>query len=100
MSHTMTRTKVSATRIVSRVESLGWPHIVSDLDACGCAVARGVLLPEQCRALATLYDQDEPFRSRIVMSRHGFGRGEYKYSGLPASGGGGDGTRRALPSSR
>jgi hypothetical protein len=83
MSHTTTRTKVSATRIVSRVESLGWTHIVSDLDACGCAVARGVLLPEQCRALAALYDQDEPFRSRIVMSRHGFGRGEYKYWAYP-----------------
>ena len=66
MSRTMTPTKVSATRIVSRLESLGWPHIVSDLDASGCAVARGVLLPEQCRALAALYDQDEPFRSRIV----------------------------------
>ena len=83
MNRTVTATKVSATGIVSRVESLDWAQIVSDLDAYGCAAAKGVLLPEQCRALAALYDQDGLFRSRIVMSRHGFGRGEYKYWAHP-----------------
>jgi uncharacterized protein len=79
MNRTVKATKVSATGIVSRVESLDWAQIVSDLDAYGCAAAKGVLLPEQCRALAALYDQEGLFRRRIVMSRHGFGRGEYKY---------------------
>jgi hypothetical protein len=83
MNRTVTATKVSATGIVSRVESLDWAQIVNDLDAYGCAAATGVLLPEQCRALAALYDQDGLFRSRIVMSRHGFGRGEYKYFADP-----------------
>ena len=80
---TATATKVRATGIAGRVESLDWPQIVRDLDAYGCAVAKGVLLPKQCRALASLYHQDAPFRSRIVMSRHGFGRGEYKYWTYP-----------------
>ena len=83
MNRTVTATKVSATGIVSWVESLDWAQIVSDLDAYGCAAAKGLLLPEQCRALAALYDQDGLFRSRIVMSRHGFGRGEYKYWAYP-----------------
>jgi hypothetical protein len=74
---------MSGAEIASRVESLDWPRIASDLDAYGCAVARGVLDPEPCRALASMYGEDEPFRSRIVMARHGFGRGEYKYWAYP-----------------
>src|SRR4029077_8082824 len=42
-----------------------------------------VLLGDECRELAALYRQDAPFRSRIAMSRHGFGRGEYKYWAYP-----------------
>ena len=42
-----------------------------------------VLTPEECRALAALYDQETPFRSRVAMARHGFGRGEYKYFAAP-----------------
>ena len=74
---------MSGAEIAGRVESLDWPRIVSDLDAYGCAVAREVLDPEQCHALAAMYGEDEPFRSRIVMARHGFGRGEYKYWAYP-----------------
>ena len=57
--------------------------IVSDLDSYGCAVAKGVLTPEECDELSSCYDHDEHFRSRIVMARHGFGRGEYKYWAYP-----------------
>jgi len=65
---------MSGAEIASRVESLDWPRIASDLDAYGCAVARGVLDPEQCHALAAMYGEDEPFRSRIVMAGHGVSR--------------------------
>jgi hypothetical protein len=49
----------------------------------GNAVLRGLLTPEQCVQLARLYPRDEGFRSRVVMARHGFGRGEYKYFSYP-----------------
>src|SRR5207302_1128247 len=49
----------------------------------GCATLHGLLAPDECRALAALYDDDAHFRSRIVMGRHGFGRGEYKYFSYP-----------------
>ena len=44
---------------------------------------RKVLTASECEALASLYQSDEPFRSRVVMARHGFGRGEYKYFRYP-----------------
>jgi hypothetical protein len=49
----------------------------------GNVVLRGLLTPEQCVQLAGLYPRDEGFRSRVVMARHGFGRGEYKYFSYP-----------------
>ncbi len=60
-----------------------WPQITTELDAQGCAVLKGLLTPDQCRAIAALYPDDAHFRSRIVMGRHGFGRGEYKYFSYP-----------------
>jgi hypothetical protein len=83
MSDPTRETNESATGLASRVASLDWLQIGKDLDAYGCAVAEGVLLRDQCRALSALYDQDAFFRSRIVMTRHGFGRGEYKYFAYP-----------------
>jgi hypothetical protein len=49
----------------------------------GCATIGSLLAPEECAAIADLYPADEHFRSRVVMSRHGFGRGEYKYFAYP-----------------
>jgi hypothetical protein len=69
--------------MASRVTELDWQHIADDLDAQGCAVLPNLLSAEECQALAALYDTDEKFRSRIVMGRHGFGRGEYKYFAYP-----------------
>jgi hypothetical protein len=69
--------------IIARVEALDWPQAISDLDAQGCAVLKGLLSAEECRALAALYPDDRHFRSRVVMGRHGFGRGEYKYFAYP-----------------
>ena len=63
--------------------SLDWPRIETDLDAYGCAALGPVLEPAECAALSASYSEEEPFRSRVVMARHGFGRGEYKYFRYP-----------------
>jgi uncharacterized protein len=60
-----------------------WSAIQAQLDAGGWAVVPGLLEPAACRQLAALYTDDNLFRSRVVMSRHGFGRGEYKYFAYP-----------------
>ncbi len=66
-----------------RIAALDWQRIAKDLDAYACAVATGFLFPKECETLANSYTADGPFRSRIVMARHGFGRGEYKYFAYP-----------------
>jgi len=60
-----------------------WPRIASDLDEFGCALVRGVLSPSECAALAAGYGQPELYRSRVVMQRYGFGKGEYQYFRYP-----------------
>lgn len=60
-----------------------WRAIEDGLDARGNAVLHGLLSREECLDLAALYPQEEGFRTRIVMARHGFGRGEYKYFAYP-----------------
>jgi hypothetical protein len=69
--------------IAERVAGFDWARLATDLDAHGYAVMRALLAPQECRALAATYGMDEVFRSRIVMARHGFGRGEYKYFAYP-----------------
>ena len=62
---------------------LDWAAIATALDAQGYATAPGVLSPAACRGLAALYAEEAAFRSRVVMARHGFGEGEYKYLRYP-----------------
>jgi uncharacterized protein len=69
--------------IATRIDAIDWAQASLDLDAQGCAVLNGLLAPDECRALAALYPDDKHFRSRVVMGRHGFGRGEYKYFAYP-----------------
>lgn len=64
-------------------ESIRWDDVSCDLDAYGCAVLGGLLSHEECKSLVALYPNDSLFRSRVVMARHGFGRGEYKYLRYP-----------------
>jgi uncharacterized protein len=71
------------TDITARVDTIDWAQATVDLDAQGCAVLKGLLSPDECRAMSALYPDDKNFRSRIVMGRHGFGRGEYKYFSYP-----------------
>lgn len=63
--------------------SLDWPRIEADLDAFGCAATGPLIGAESCAALRAHYPNDARFRSRIVMARHGFGSGEYKYYAYP-----------------
>ena len=70
----------------TRLSSIDWTRTASDLDARGCALVEELLMPAECTALAALYAVDRHFRSRVVMERHGFGRGEYKYFGYPLPG--------------
>jgi uncharacterized protein len=69
--------------IAARVDAIEWTHISAELDAQGSAVIDNLLTQQECAALAALYPDDSHFRSRIVMGRHGFGRGEYKYFSYP-----------------
>jgi hypothetical protein len=73
----------SSSDIAARVDAIDWAQATAELDAQGCAVLRGLLTPDECAALAAMYPDDSHFRSRIVMGRHGFGRGEYKYFSYP-----------------
>jgi uncharacterized protein len=68
---------------IARLATLDWQRFEADLDAHGCAIASAILSQENCEALAQSYSNDELFRSRVVMARHGFGRGEYKYFRYP-----------------
>src|SRR5688572_3128597 len=65
------------------LDRIAWPRAAADLDSHDCATVGPLLSPQQGRAVSALYASEEPFRSRIVMARHGFGRGEYKYFAYP-----------------
>jgi hypothetical protein len=65
------------------VTMVDWAAIAADLDAHGCATTGRLLSEKECTALAEDYATEALFRSRIVMARHGFGRGEYKYFAYP-----------------
>jgi hypothetical protein len=70
--------------IDTRIAGLDWPRIATELEGFGAAALGQLLSPEECAGLAALYPREEEFRSRVIMARHGFGRGEYKYfSALP-----------------
>ena len=66
-----------------RVHDLDWTTIGAELNAQGSAVLAGILTSEECDAVSRLYPSDPLFRSQVVMARHGFGRGEYKYFNYP-----------------
>jgi hypothetical protein len=71
------------TALASRIAALDWDRIAAELDADGRAVLPALLSPDECDAVAGRYDDDAAFRSRVVMARHGFGRGEYRYFAYP-----------------
>jgi hypothetical protein len=62
---------------------IDWEKVSAALNERGSAVVERLLSPTQCRSLAALYENEDLFRSRVVMARHNFGRGEYKYFDYP-----------------
>ena len=69
--------------LAERVAALPWADVARDLDAHGAAMIASLLSPRDCETVAGGYADDLLFRSRVVMSRHGFGRGEYRYFAYP-----------------
>lgn len=65
------------------LDGLDWKRIAAELDARGWALTGPVLDDADCAAIAGLYEQEAGFRSRVVMARHGFGQGEYRYFSYP-----------------
>jgi len=63
--------------------AIDWTSVERSLDAHGSAIVEHLLTHDECATLAGLYERDELFRSRVIMSRHGYGRGEYKYLAYP-----------------
>ncbi|SOE98896.1 hypothetical protein SAMN05446635_6895 [Burkholderia sp. OK233] len=86
LKHAGTRESGSSTVIGSltqRVDAIDWFDVEEELNGYGCAMLRNLLSAQECDALTALYPRDDLYRSRVVMARHGFGRGEYKYFAYP-----------------
>jgi hypothetical protein len=73
----------AANALSAQIAALDWAGISAQLDGYGCATTGRLLTSQQCSLLVESYASDALFRSRVVMARHGFGRGEYKYFDYP-----------------
>jgi hypothetical protein len=69
-----------------RLERYAWSAVEAQLNARGWAVLEQLLDADECTELARSYDREECFRSRVVMQRHGYGQGEYRYFSYPLPG--------------
>ena len=69
--------------IQARVDAVDWMKVHADLDVQGWAVVPQLLTHAEADSITGLYQREEGFRSQVIMARHGFGRGEYKYFSYP-----------------
>jgi hypothetical protein len=67
----------------ARIAAYDWNGLMGELDSYGCAVLPRLLTAEESRSVAALYPDESHFRSRVIMARHGFGKGEYRYFRYP-----------------
>jgi hypothetical protein len=74
---------VTAASIPERVAQLDWTRAAAELDRQGWAILPALLAPGECDGVASLYAAGAGFRSHVVMARHGYGRGEYRYFAYP-----------------
>jgi hypothetical protein len=65
------------------IEHIDWARVGAELDERGSSSLGRLLAPEDCAALVRAYDEPGLFRSRVIMARHGYGRGEYQYFAAP-----------------
>jgi hypothetical protein len=65
------------------LKAIDWPTVQTNLDTLGFSTLPKMLSAADCKSLAKLYDDESNFRSRVVMARHGYGKGEYKYFSYP-----------------
>jgi uncharacterized protein len=72
-----------STNCAARADAIDWTRVGRELDVRGSATVERLLAAGECEVLAASYAVDRAFRSRVVMARHGLGRGEYKYFGYP-----------------
>ncbi|NLS17551.1 2OG-Fe(II) oxygenase [Rhizobium sp. P40RR-XXII] len=72
--------------VEARVDAYDWKALTGELDSFGCAILPQLLTPEECHAISRLYPQERHFRSHVIMARHGFGKGEYRYFSYPLPG--------------
>jgi hypothetical protein len=79
----MSERKTLFATALARLEALDWRAIEAELDERGWSVMPALLDAEACRRLVATYDDARRFRSKVVMQRHGFGRGEYRYLAAP-----------------
>src|SRR5215469_10092435 len=77
------RKQIPTREATDRMSRVDWERISQELDDYGNAALPQILTPEECDALAAVYPDDKHFRSRVVMERYSFGRGEYKYFQYP-----------------
>jgi uncharacterized protein len=83
MSTQLAESNCDAAALEARVEMLDWASVERELDERGHAQVPGLLSRSECAAAIRLYENGSAFRSRVVMARHNFGRGEYKYFEYP-----------------
>jgi uncharacterized protein len=83
MSTTPTARPVSSIDIYKRVAAVDWGECLDASRRLRLGDAQKLLTTDECETIAGLYEDDRRFRSRVVMARHGFGRGEYKYFAYP-----------------
>lgn len=83
MSTAMLSTARKTLEARMRVAAVDWSAVSADLDVQGWAIMPKLVSATECNAIAGHYGGDGAFRSHVVMARHGFGRGEYKYFAYP-----------------
>ncbi len=71
---------------IARIDEADWHRIGAELDAQGWAIVPGLLDPPACAEAGGWWDEEATYRSRVIMARHGFGRGEYRYFAYPLPG--------------
>jgi uncharacterized protein len=76
----------TAQTIEARIKEFDWTAVSAHLDFSGWAMLSNLLTAAACEAVAGLYAENFRFRSHVVMARHGFGQGEYKYFSYPLPG--------------